>query len=282
MSACRVEPSWNAARDADGAWTLTFDRPDARQNTLDTNTLRELLGLLAAIAGDPGTTRVVITSAKDRGFCAGADLRALAEAATPEDVAAFARLGQAAFERLRALSVPTIAVLHGACLGGGLELALACRTLRLRDHPAAPLSIGTPEVRLGLVPGWGAIGALPQRVDLKAALNLLLEGQPIGAEEALAIGLVDEVDSDPSRTVRVRPPEGSGDPGADAESASALDEARRRAGDDPARRRILDVLEADRAGGWAAGLEAAARGLAEMAFTPAARAAIAAFLARKA
>lgn len=272
MRGARLDPSWQAARGADGGWTLTFDRPDSRQNSLDGAALRELDGLLAAVAGDPGATRLTLASGKPRGFCAGADLRAIAACSSAEEVTTFARLGQAVFERLRALPVPTVALVHGACLGGGLELALACRSIRVRDDAAvAPLSIGTPEVVMGLVPGWGAVGALPRRVGLPAALRLLLDGRPIDAGEAARIGLVD----DGRRVTGAIPWPPEGWPAALAEARGQV------VGDDLARQRVLEVLEADLAGGWEDGLLAAASGLAETAFSPAARAAIAAFLERK-
>jgi 3-hydroxyacyl-CoA dehydrogenase/enoyl-CoA hydratase/3-hydroxybutyryl-CoA epimerase len=276
--------SWRADRRDSGAWTLFFDRPGTSQNSLDAPALVALGRHLDAIEADPTATWLILRSAKPKGFCAGADLRAIAACRTQEEVVAFARLGQAVFERLRVLPIPTIAVIHGVALGGGLELALACHHVMALADPAAPVSLGTPEVRLGLVPGWGAVGALPRRVGLDAGLKLLLGGQPIDADEALRLGLVDRVlglsdHNDAltavlalSRPVTPWPPGGW---------ESALDEARRHVSGDVARLRLIEILATDLAGGWADGLTAAAEGLAEMASSPTARAAIAGFLDRR-
>src|SRR5207245_1603485 len=104
---------------------------------------------------------------------------------------AICRRGLDVFEHLARLPVPAVAIIHGVCLGGGLELALACRQrLALSGEP--DVRLGTPEVRLGLIPGWGAIAALPRLIGLSPALRLLLTGEPIGADDARQLGLVDE------------------------------------------------------------------------------------------
>src|SRR5262245_29418498 len=105
--------SWKANRDNRGTWTLLFDRPGSSQNSLDTASLNELADHLAALEVDTDAARILLRSAKPRGFCAGADLRQIAACRTVEEVAAFARLGQTVFARLRNLPAPTIAVVHG-------------------------------------------------------------------------------------------------------------------------------------------------------------------------
>lgn len=274
---------WRADRGHAGAWTLWFDRPGSSQNTLGTPALLALDEQLAAVAADPGSTRLILRSSKPGGFCAGADLKEIAGCADEPEVAAFARLGQGVFARLRALPVPTLAVVHGACLGGGLELALACRDLLAWEPPGVPLRIGLPEVRLALVPGWGGIGALPRRVGLEAALTLLLEAEICDAGRAAALGLVDAVARDERPPGPPEAPLGPPIPAAwpPADWEPTIADARSRHASDDARAGLTDALVADLSRGWVAGLDAAALTLARLSFTPPARAAMAPFLVRR-
>ncbi|MEO2018932.1 MAG: 3-hydroxyacyl-CoA dehydrogenase NAD-binding domain-containing protein [Fuerstiella sp.] len=134
---------------------------------------------------------VVFRSAKASGFFAGADVQQIAELQSPEDVEAVLARGQEIFARIEQLAVPTIAVIHGPCLGGGLEFALAC------DHRIAmntrATRLGLPEVQLGLIPGWGGTQRLPKLVGLLAALPLILQGKKLTAGAASKMGVVDAV-----------------------------------------------------------------------------------------
>jgi enoyl-CoA hydratase/carnithine racemase len=277
-------PIWRASRDDRGIWILGFDRPGTRHNIICRETLRQLGGHLAAIEADPGARGLLVRGEKPAGFCAGADLKTIGNSATPAEVADFARLGQAVFARLSALAIPSVALVHGVCLGGGLELALACGSIVAREDADAPLSIGSPEIRLGLVPGWGAITALPRRLGLEPALPLLLEGQPIGTDRAVEIGLVKRGSSI-----------GDFDPAEySTNSLTAVDtslwpkiiDARIRTiamRDDPGRRArlvLLEILKRWLDDGEPAALEASATALGELAFTPEARQAMAPFLGR--
>ena len=167
--------------------TVTIHRPKVL-NALNAETLIELDSALADLGADSAIRVVLLTGAGGRAFAAGADIRELA-ALTAEQGRAFALRGQAVFRRIEMLGKPVIACIQGFALGGGCELALAC-TLRLA---AADARLGQPEVKLGVIPGYGGSQRLPRLVGRGQALRLLLSGAIIDAQEALRIGLVDEV-----------------------------------------------------------------------------------------
>ncbi len=167
--------------------TVTLDRP-AVLNALNAATLAELDLVLDDLAADPAVRVVLLAGAGDRAFAAGADIRELAPL-TADEGRAFALRGQSVFRKIETLGKPVIACIQGFALGGGCELAMAC-TLRLAADNAR---LGQPEVKLGIVAGYGGTQRLPRLVGRAAALKLLLTGAPIDAPEALRIGLVDEV-----------------------------------------------------------------------------------------
>jgi enoyl-CoA hydratase len=166
---------------------LTLDRPKAL-NALNTQTLDELESAFEGLAGDPAVRVVLLTGAGGRAFAAGADIRELA-AVAPQEGRAFSLRGQAIFRRIETLGKPVIACIQGFALGGGCELAMAC-TMRIAANDA---HFGQPEVKLGIVAGYGATQRLPRLVGRGAALKMLLSGAIVDAHEALRIGLVDEV-----------------------------------------------------------------------------------------
>src|SRR5262249_19167047 len=151
---------------------------------------------------------VVFRSGKESGFLAGADLRVLESLHSADEAEQICAAGQALFDRLVALRVPTIAVINGSCLGGGLEFSLACRYRVVIDDSKTRL--GFPEVELGLLPGWGGTQRLPRQIGLSKALPILLTGKKVGATEAFQIGLADavcsaaEVDSSVSRLLGIQ------------------------------------------------------------------------------
>jgi 3-hydroxyacyl-CoA dehydrogenase/enoyl-CoA hydratase/3-hydroxybutyryl-CoA epimerase len=134
---------------------------------------------------------VVFRSGKASGFLAGADVKQIQRLRTTEEVERVLRAGQELFARLERLACPTIAAIHGPCLGGGLEFALACRFRIARDDPSTRL--GLPEVQLGLIPGWGGTQRLPRLVGWRRAITMILEGSTLNARKALEAGLVDAV-----------------------------------------------------------------------------------------
>ena len=181
--------SWKITRDADGLATLTFDRVGETTNTLSQQMLVELNEALDALDHD-APQGLIIRSGKANGFIAGADVVEFGNVADPEAALAIVRRGWDTFERLSLVAYPTLALIKGFCLGGGLELALACRYRVVIDEPGTRL--GLPEVMLGIVPGWGGIKRLPRLVGAPAALDLLLTGKTVDARRAKRMGMADE------------------------------------------------------------------------------------------
>src|SRR4029453_4638863 len=133
---------------------------------------------------------LIIESGKRNGFIAGADVDEFGTVKTEADAIALVKRGWDTFEHLASVRYPTLALIKGFCLGGGLELALACRYRVVIDEPATRL--GLPEVMLGIVPAWGGIKRLPRLVGAPAALDLMLTGKTIDARRAKKLGLADE------------------------------------------------------------------------------------------
>ena len=176
-------------RDRDGLAWLTFDRADATTNTLSTEVLTELGVVLDQLVADP-PRGLVIRSGKENGFIAGADVAEFGDIRDARAAEALVRRGWDTFERLSKMPFPTLALIRGFCLGGGMELALACRYRVVVDEPSTRL--GLPEVMLGIVPGWGGIRRLPRLVGAPAALDLLLTGRTIDARKAKRLDVADE------------------------------------------------------------------------------------------
>ncbi len=172
---------------SDGFAVVTLNRPKVL-NALNAAIFADLHDAFATLAQDRAMRAVIITGAGDKAFAAGADIGELAEVTAAEGHALSLR-GQAVFRAIETLGKPVIAAINGFALGGGCELALAC-TLRIASERAR---LGQPEVKLGLLPGYGGTQRLPRLVGKGAALKLLLTGDMVGAEEAFRIGLVDEV-----------------------------------------------------------------------------------------
>ncbi len=164
--------------DEDGVAFLTFDRPDSKVNLLTTpvmERLDELLGDLEEHAAANHLRGLVIRSAKKDNFIAGADIEEILGITDPEEGRSKAARGQEVFRRLEALPVPSLAAIDGTCLGGGTELALACSHRIAADRDKT--EIGLPEVRLGILPGFGGTVRLPRLIGLQSALDLLLTGK---------------------------------------------------------------------------------------------------------
>ena len=170
---------------------LTFDRPDSTANVLDHATLLELDQHLTYLSSNTSLKGVVVTSAKKGIFIAGADLTQLAKARTNEELGVMIDLGQGVLNRLAALPMPTVAAIHGACLGGGYEVTLAC-DYRMAS-PDKATKLGLPETQLGILPAWGGSTRLPRLIGYPKALDLILTGKTPGAKEALKAGLIDAI-----------------------------------------------------------------------------------------
>lgn len=176
---------------SDRVAVLVFDVPGEGVNTLRAEFADEMDAILDQIEGDPEVSALVLASAKADSFIAGADISMIARATSAEVAAHLSERGQRAVERLEKLRVPSVAAIHGACLGGGLELSLGCSARVATNH--AKTALGLPEVQLGILPGMGGTQRLPALVGLTAALDLLLTGRKLDARRALKIGLLDEV-----------------------------------------------------------------------------------------
>ncbi|HUG10899.1 MAG TPA: 3-hydroxyacyl-CoA dehydrogenase NAD-binding domain-containing protein [Opitutaceae bacterium] len=172
------------------AW-IVFDDPAGKANILNSATLAALENVLDALAARQGVRAVVLWSAKERIFIAGADIAALAELPDATAAEAFARRGQALFQRIADLPVIVIAAIHGAAAGGGYEVALAAHYRLASESPATV--IGLPEVSLGTIPGWGGCARLPRLIGVSAAVEHILAARLLPAEQAKAVGLVDEL-----------------------------------------------------------------------------------------
>ncbi len=166
---------------------VTLNRPKVL-NALNAATLTDLETVFAELASDPAIRVILLTGAGGRAFAAGADIAELA-AVSAEDGRAFSLRGQQLFRRIETLGKPVLACIQGFALGGGCELAMAC-TLRLAADDAR---LGQPEVKLGIIAGYGGTQRLPRLVGRGAALKLLLTGDIVNAQEAFRIGLVDEL-----------------------------------------------------------------------------------------
>jgi 3-hydroxyacyl-CoA dehydrogenase/enoyl-CoA hydratase/3-hydroxybutyryl-CoA epimerase len=183
------QPIFSIAHE-DGIAVVTFDLPGSPVNIF-TKAVREAFpSVLETLQRDGSVRGVVLISGKPDSFIAGADADELATISTAAEAERLSRAGHAMLDRVEQSKAPVVAAIHGACLGGGLELAMACAYRIATDHPKTVL--GLPEVQLGLLPGGGGTQRLPALVGLATALDLMLAGKTVKARKARTIGLVDE------------------------------------------------------------------------------------------
>ena len=183
---------WQMQIDASHIIWLGFDRKNAAVNTINDEVLDELNGVIHDISKMTDAKGLVIHSLKSKGFIAGADVNALSHFETPAKAVDFLRKGQAVFAHIEALTIPTVAMIDGFCMGGGLELALACNYRIATEDKDTRL--GLPEVMLGFHPGWGGTVRLPKLIGGFHALSeVILTGAPLSAAKAKNLGIVDDV-----------------------------------------------------------------------------------------
>jgi 3-hydroxyacyl-CoA dehydrogenase/enoyl-CoA hydratase/3-hydroxybutyryl-CoA epimerase len=190
MSDFQVE-SLSVEMRADGIVLLWLDVPNRPMNVLNPKVIGELEQTFDRLGKDPTVKLLVILSRKKSGFLAGADLHEFTGVQSPAQATAMSARGQRLFDKLANLPMPVVAVIHGVCLGGGLELSLACDYRIAIDQPGTKL--GLPEIKLGLLPGWGGTQRLPRVVGIERAIQVILQGRELNAADALRWGLVDAV-----------------------------------------------------------------------------------------
>jgi fatty-acyl-CoA synthase len=291
-------------RDPRGVLTAVLDAPGRKYNVLGEEAIAELQTLLDAWEHDPTVRLLLFRSGKESGFIAGADLRELYAITSPQTADQISNIGQKLFGRLQRLAVPTVAAIHGPCLGGGLEFALACRYRIARDD--ATTRLGLPEIAFGLVPAWGGTQRLRKRVGLAAALSMILNARKVSVRRAAALGLVDRVwppeqfvqgveqfvaerlarqafvPPRPGLLWQLRKPARLGQR---IVLRAARARVAARSGTEPAlaaaRSAALQAVEQGLRHGFAAGLASERRAFAELLFTPACRGRIGLFLQRR-
>jgi 3-hydroxyacyl-CoA dehydrogenase/enoyl-CoA hydratase/3-hydroxybutyryl-CoA epimerase len=190
MNTAETSCAWRLERDGDDIVWLIADKPGTSTNVLSSAVLRELDALLDRIASTP-PRGVVVISAKKSGFVAGADIKEFTGITSPESGYRLIHAGQRVFDRLEALACPTVAAIQGFALGGGLELALACRyRVAVGDER---LALGFPEVQLGIHPGFGGTVRSVRLIGVRAAMDMMLTGKAVRGEKILRLGLVDRL-----------------------------------------------------------------------------------------
>jgi 3-hydroxyacyl-CoA dehydrogenase/enoyl-CoA hydratase/3-hydroxybutyryl-CoA epimerase len=187
MPATRYQ-HWRLETDEQSIAWLYADRKDSGTNTLSADVIEELDAIVRELDSEP-PKGLVILSAKENGFFAGADIKELAKANDVQLAREFIRLGQDTFNRLERLRFPTVCLIHGFCMGGGLELALACR-YRIADDDTKT-RLGLPEIRIGIFPAFGGATRLPPLIGAPAAMDMMLTGRGLSARAAKKIGVVD-------------------------------------------------------------------------------------------
>lgn len=183
--------AFTLVRQDNGIAKLIMDVVGDSMNTLKAEFVEQISQVLTQIRADKSITGLLLISGKKGSFVAGADINMLASCKTAEEATALSRQGQVIFDQLESLPVPVVAAIDGPCLGGGLELAMACHARVCSD--STKTALGVPEVQLGLLPGGGGTQRLPKLVGIQKALDMMLTGKQLRAKQALKAGLVNEV-----------------------------------------------------------------------------------------
>jgi len=178
-------------KQSNGIAHLVMDVVGEAMNTLKAEFAEQILDILAEIKADDDIKGVVLLSGKKDSFVAGADISMIANCETVEEAVFLSKQGHSVFEQIESLPIPIVAAINGACLGGGLELAMACHARVCSDN--AKTALGLPEVQLGLLPGGGGTQRLPKLVGIQKSLDMMLTGKHLRASQALKAGLVDHV-----------------------------------------------------------------------------------------
>jgi 3-hydroxyacyl-CoA dehydrogenase/enoyl-CoA hydratase/3-hydroxybutyryl-CoA epimerase len=183
--------NWRSEVDQQHIFWLYFDKANESVNSFNQAVLDELNQIVDSIANQKDLIGVVFCSGKKKGFIAGADIKELSGFSNADDAVAFIRFGQRVFDKIENMKIPTVALISGFCMGGGTELALACRYRIAADTDDTV--IGLPEVKLGIHPGWGGTVRLPLLIGALKAMDIILSGRSLNARAAKKMGLVDAV-----------------------------------------------------------------------------------------
>lgn len=267
----------------DNVAVITIDVPGEKMNTLKAEFGQQVRAIVRQIRDNKSLRGAVLISAKPDNFIAGADINMIARCTTAQEAQALARQGQQIMAEIHGLAIPVIAAIHGACLGGGLELALACHGRVCSDDEKTRL--GLPEVQLGLLPGSGGTQRLPRLIGVSGAFEMILTGKQLRPRQALKAGLVDEVVAQSillqtavelalkgrpaSRSMPIRERVLAGPLGRSLLFRLVAKKTRQKTqGNYPAAGRILQVIENGLAHGCSSGYAEEARAFGELAMTP--------------
>lgn len=267
----------------DNIAVVTIDVPGEKMNTLKASFGPEVHNIIKQIRDNTALQGLIFISGKPDNFIAGADINMIAGCQTALEAQTLAHQGQQIMAEIAALPIPVVAAIHGACLGGGLELALACHSRICTDDEKTKL--GLPEVQLGLLPGSGGTQRLPRLIGVSHALDMILTGKQLRPRQALKLGLVDEVvpqsilltaavelvgkGRQPSRTLPVRERILAGPLGRSLLfSMVEKKTAQKTRGNYPATQRIIDVIKIGLGQGSFSGYESEAKAFGELAMSP--------------
>ena len=182
--------NWHLETDEDDVVWLHFDKAESSTNVFSADVFAEFFEILDQLSGI-NPKGLIILSDKESGFIAGANIEEFTQLESEEQALELIRVGQSAFDKLEALPFPTLSLINGFCLGGGLEMSLACDYRIALDEPKTRL--GLPEVLLGIHPGWGGTMRLPRLIGAPAAMDLMLSGRTVSARAAKKMGIVDRI-----------------------------------------------------------------------------------------
>jgi len=267
----------------DNIAVVTIDVPDEKMNTLKASFGPEVHNIIKQVRDNTALQGLIFISGKPDNFIAGADINMIANCQNALEAQTLAHQGQQIMAEIAALPIPVVAAIHGACLGGGLELALACHSRICTDDEKTKL--GLPEVQLGLLPGSGGTQRLPRLIGVSNALDMILTGKQLRPRQALKLGLVDEVvpqsillaaavervakGRQPSRTLPVRERILAGPLGRSLLFSMVEKKTEQKTrGNYPATKRIIDVIKIGLGQGSFSGYESEAKAFGELAMTP--------------
>lgn len=187
MNQTQTYKNWRLEVDADNTLWLYFDKENATVNTINKEVMLELSAIIDQLATDTTHKGVILASAKKQGFIAGADIAQFTQFKDIEDATNILTLGQSILDKLEALKIPVVAMIDGFCLGGGLELVLACR-YRVAEESSR---LGLPEVKLGIHPGWGGTVRMPRLIGALKGMDMVLSSKTVSGKAAAKLGFVD-------------------------------------------------------------------------------------------